>query len=225
MFRSVQLPATAPLLRSTSSQLQLEPSCWGRWCVHPPTSRPRILFRQNSQPWLLDDLADGSGSDGASAFADSKSQTLFHRHRRDQLDLERHVVARHHHLGAGWQLGHTRYVGGAEVELRTVALEERDVTSTFFLAQDVDLALELGVRRDRAGLREHHATLHVFFRDAAQKKSGVVARQTFVQLLLEHLDAGDDGLAGLAEADDLDFFAHLHLATLDTARNDGAAAR
>ena len=33
------------------------------------------------------------------------------------------------------------------------------------------------------------------FGDAAQKKSGVVARQTFVQLLLEHLDAGDNRLA------------------------------
>ena len=37
-------------------------------------------------------------------------------------------------------------VGGAEVELRTIAIEERGVTAALFLGQDVDLALELGVR-------------------------------------------------------------------------------
>ncbi len=66
--------------------------------------------------------------------------------------------------------------------------------------------------------------LHVFLGNAAQKKSGVVARQTFIQLLLEHFDAGDHRLAGLAEADDLGFLAHLDLAALDPARHHRAAA-
>jgi hypothetical protein len=35
------------------------------------------------------------------------------------------------------------HVGGAEVELRTVVVEERRVTATLFLGQDVDLGLEL----------------------------------------------------------------------------------
>src|SRR5947208_9746489 len=37
-------------------------------------------------------------------------------HRRDQLDLERHVIARHHHLGAGRQLRHARHVSGRSEE-------------------------------------------------------------------------------------------------------------
>ena len=98
------------------------------------------------------------------------------------------------------------------------------MTSAFFLRQHVDLALEVGVRRDRTGLGQHHAALHIFLRDTAQQKTGVVACQTFVQLLLEHLDAGADRLAGLAEADDLAVLANLDLAALDTARDHSSAA-
>jgi len=65
---------------------------------------------------------------------------------------------------------------------------------------------------------------HVFLRDAAQKQAGVVAREAFVQLLLEHLDAGADGLTRLAEADDLAGLAHLDLAAFNSSGDHGAAA-
>src|SRR5207249_2499972 len=52
----------------------------------------------------------------------------------------------------------------------------------------------------------------------------VVAGLALVQELAEHLDAGDDGLAGLAHADDLDFLADLDDPALDAAGRDGAAA-
>ena len=41
---------------------------------------------------------------------------------------------------------------------------------------------------------------------------------------MEHLGAGDGGLLGVLDADDLDLIANLDDATLDTAGNDGAAA-
>src|SRR6185437_14536026 len=69
---------------------------------------------------LLDDLRDDAGADGSSAFADGEAQLLFHRNGHDQLDLDRHVVARHHHLGALGKLDDPGHVGGAEVELRAV---------------------------------------------------------------------------------------------------------
>ncbi len=53
------------------------------------------------------------------------------------------VVARHNHFGALGQVSNTGDVGGAEVELRTIAFEERCVTAAFFLSQDVNLTLEL----------------------------------------------------------------------------------
>src|SRR6185312_16744550 len=174
---------------------------------------------------LLDDLADGASADGPAAFADGEPEALLHGHRRVQRDLQLDVVARHHHLRALRKLRRARHVRRAEVELRPVAVEERRVTSAFFLRQHVHLALEVRVRRNRTGLRQHHAALHIFLRDAAQQEASVVARQTLVQLLLEHLDAGADRLARLAEADDLALLAYLHLAALDAARHHSAASR
>src|SRR5471032_2714093 len=52
------------------------------------------------------------------------------------------------------------------------------MTSTFFFCQHVDFSLELGVRRNRSALGQHHAALHVFLRRAAQQETGVIACQT-----------------------------------------------
>src|ERR1700677_5386618 len=78
---------------------------------------------------LLNDLADGAGAYGASAFTDGEAQTLLHRDWRVQRDLQRDVVAGHAHLRACRQLRRTCHVRGPEVELGTVAVEERCVTS------------------------------------------------------------------------------------------------
>src|SRR5690606_13519925 len=72
---------------------------------------------------LLDDGGDDAGADRAATLADGEAQLLLHGDRDDQLDLHRHVVARHHHLGALGQLHHPRHVRRAEVELRTVVVE------------------------------------------------------------------------------------------------------
>ena len=50
-----------------------------------------------------------------------------------------------------------RDIRRAEEELRLVALEERRVSAAFLFRQHVQLTLELSVRRDAAGLREHLA--------------------------------------------------------------------
>ena len=98
------------------------------------------------------------------------------------------------------------------------------VPAAFFLRQHVHLGLELGVRRDRAGLGRHLAALQVGLFNAAQQDADVVAGLALVQRLLEHLDAGDDRSACRAEADDLDLVADLDHAALDPAGADRAAA-
>src|ERR1700733_15794480 len=108
---------------------------------------------------LLNDFADGAGAYRTAAFADGKTQALLHGHWSMQLNLKLHVVARHHHLGAFRQLRRSGHIGGTEVKLRPVTIEERSVTATFFLAQNVNLALELGVRGNRSGLGQDHAAL------------------------------------------------------------------
>ena len=70
------------------------------------------------------------------------------------------------------------------------------------------------MRGDRARLAQHLAALDVFTADAADQRADVVAGLALVEQLAEHLDAGDDGLLGVLDADDLDF-----LANLDDARS------
>src|SRR5690606_20617131 len=117
--------------------------------------------------------------------------------------------------------GHVR---GTEVELRTIALEERGVAAAFFLREDVDLGGEVGVRLDRTRLAQHLAALDVFALGAAQQDTDVVASLALIQQLAEHFHAGAGGLDGVLDADDFDFFADLDDAALDTAGDDGAAA-
>src|SRR6185436_9509505 len=118
-------------------------------------------------PWLrsprrlLHDLGHGARTHGAATLADRELQTLVHRDLRVQLHRDRHVVPGHHHLDSLGKLRDTRHVRRAEVELRPVAREERRVTAALLLRQHVHLALELRVRRDRAGLRHHLTPLHV----------------------------------------------------------------
>src|SRR6201987_1952593 len=174
---------------------------------------------------LLDDAGDDARTDGTTAFADREAQLLFHRNRHDQVHFHRDVIARHHHLGAFRQMHDAGHVGGAEVELRTVVGEERSVTTALFLGEDVGLSLELGVRLDRTRLAQHLATLDFLALGAAEQRTDVIAGLALIQQLAEHFDAGDGGLLGRTETDDLDFLADLDDAALDTTGPDGAAAR
>src|SRR5229473_1139466 len=174
---------------------------------------------------LLDHVRHRSGADRTAAFADGEAETLLHRDRVNELNRQRRVVARHDHLRAFGQIRRAGDVGGPEVELRTVAFEERGVTAALFLRQDVDLGLELRVRRDRARLRANLAALDVLALHSAEQQADVVARLTLIEELAEHLHAGDDLLDGRTDADDLDFLTDLDDAALDTAGHDRAAAR
>src|SRR5690606_27553975 len=101
------------------------------------------------------------------------------------------------------------------VELRTVALEERGVTTTFLLGQYVHFSFELGVRLDGARLGQNLTTLDFITLGAAQQHAAVLASTTFVEQLAEHFNAGAGGLGGSTQTNDLDFF----LDTDDTALN------
>src|SRR5215510_12169442 len=170
---------------------------------------------------LLDDLGDRAGADRSAALANGESQTFLAGDRRDQLDLHLYVVTRHDHLHPLGDLDGARDVSGANVELRTVTIEERRVPTALLLRQHVHLSVELGVWRDATGLGQHLAALDFLALQTAQQTTDVVTCDALGQRLLEHLDPGDDGLAGLAETNDLDLVARLDLAALDTASDHG----
>ena len=80
------------------------------------------------------------------------------------------VVARHYHLYALGQLDGAGYVRGPEVELGTIAVEERGMTAAFILGQHVHLAVEVGVGMNAAGLGQHLAALDLGTLNAAQQQ-------------------------------------------------------
>ena len=99
------------------------------------------------------------------------------------------------------------------------------MTAALVLLQDVDLALELGVRMDGTGLSQNLSALDVGALHATEQSADVVARLGVIQDLPEHLDTGDDGLLLLVgQTNDLHLVAALQLATLHTAGSHGAAA-
>src|SRR5262245_3711932 len=138
----------------------------------------------------LDDLGDDASADGTAAFTDREAQTFVHRDRRDQRHFHLDVVTRHDHLYAFRQFARTGHVRRTEVELGAVAFEERRMTATLFLRQYVHLSVELGVRLDRAWLRQHLATLNLFTLGTTQQRANVLTSTTFVQQLAEHFHAG-----------------------------------
>src|SRR5215831_15794011 len=119
------------------------------WPLHPSSSFPYSVVG------LLSDRHDDAGTHRFAALADGEALLLLHRDRRDQLDVHGGVVARHDHLGARRQRALPGHVGGAEIELRTIVVEERRVPPALVLGQDVGFRLELLVRLHRAGLAQH----------------------------------------------------------------------
>src|SRR5207253_6338864 len=73
------------------------------------------------------------------------------------------------------------------------------------------------MRLDRTGLGQHLAALDLLPLDAAQEAADVVARLARIEQLVEHLDPRDHRLAGVVDADHLDFFVDFDLAALDPA--------
>src|SRR5579883_2309526 len=56
---------------------------------------------------LIQNLRNRAGAYRAAAFANREPESLFHRYRRDQLNLQLHVIAWPHHLGPRRQLRRT----------------------------------------------------------------------------------------------------------------------
>src|SRR3954464_8746720 len=165
--------------------------------------------------FLLVDLCHDAGADGTTAFTDRETQAFVHGDREAQRDIDLHVVARHHHLDAFRQLDRTGHVRGTEVELRAIVAEERRVTATLVLRQDVHLTLELGVRRDRLRLGQNLAALDVFTLQTADQHADVVTGLTLVEQLAEHFHARDRRGLGVLQANHFGRVTHLDDTALD----------
>src|SRR5215217_4925820 len=227
MLRSVGSgtgPTTLAPVRVTCSTISRAATSSMRWSYARSLMRIFGPATARCPLYLLVDLRDAPGADRPAALADREAQALVHGDRRDELDVHLDVVAGHDHLDALGQVGRPGHVGRAEVELRTVAVEERRVPAALLLGQDVHLGVEVGVRSDGPRLGEHLAALDVGLVDAPEQHADVVARPHLVEELAEHLEVGRDGLARRTQADDLDLLHLLQHALLDATGHHGPAA-
>src|SRR5699024_10380253 len=114
---------------------------------------------------VVDDVDNNTGANGTAALTDSEAQALLDGDGGDQLNVHVDVIAGHAHLSALGQSDDAGHVGGTEVELRTIVVEEGGVTAAFLLGQDVHLANELGVGVNGAGSTQNLATLDLLLVD------------------------------------------------------------
>src|SRR3990167_7489389 len=172
---------------------------------------------------LLDNFGYDTSADGTTAFTDSETQAIFHRDGFDQSDSHLNVVTWHHHFNAFWQFAVTSHISCTEVELRTITLEERSMTPSFFLAQNVNLSSELGMRLDCARFDQYLATLDIITLGTAQQNAAVLASTTFVEQLAEHLNTSTSSFDSVTKTNNLNFFLNADNATLNTTSHNSAA--
>src|SRR3989338_1483925 len=159
------------------------------------------------------------------AFADSEAEFLVHGNRDYEFDLECDVVTGHYHLDTLLKGDYTGNICCPKIELGPVAGKERGMTASFFLGQDIDLGLELGMRGNGTRLGKDLTAFQVFLVYASKQYAGVISGYTFIQELPEHLDTGYDGLGDLlTHTNDLDFIVYLYFTFLYTAGSYCAAA-
>ncbi len=162
-------------------------------------------------------FGDDAGADCTATFTNRETKLFLHRYRHDQFHRSIVILSPGMTISTpSGKMGYPRHVGRAEIKLRTITREERRVTTTLFLRQDIYLGLELRVRSDRTRLRQYHAALKVFLVHTTKQQTYVVTSFTVIQKLAEHLDTRNHRLARLTNTDNLDLFTLLDNTALNT---------
>ena len=130
---------------------------------------------------LLVDSDYSAGAYGSAALTDSEAETYLDSDRSDKLNVHLYVIAGHAHLCALGKRNGTGNVSGSEIELGTIVVEERSMTAALVLGQNVNLAAELGVGVNGAGLRKNLTSLDLGSLNAAEQNAYVVACLSIVQ--------------------------------------------
>ena len=141
---------------------------------------------------LLDDGGNGACTNGTATLTDSETQTLLHSYRCGSAQRSSDTLSPGMHISTPSGSSHnTGNVSSSEVELRTVVVEERSMTATLVLGQNVYLTGELVMRGDGAGLSQNLSSLDLSSLNTTKQSTDVITSLAFVQQLVEHLNAGD----------------------------------
>jgi len=106
----------------------------------------------------------------------------------DQFDCHFYVITRHAHFCTFWQADNTCYVSCSEVELRTIVVEERSMTSTFIFCQNVNLSCEFFVACYRTWFSQNLSTNDFCSLNTTQQSTDVITSLCFIQQFTEHFD-------------------------------------
>ena len=88
---------------------------------------------------LVENLGDNACTNGTAAFTDGEAETFVHSDRLDQVNFQNNIVARHNHFDIAFKRHDTSHVRCTEIELRTIAIAEECMTTTFFFGEDINL--------------------------------------------------------------------------------------
>ena len=115
----------------------------------------------------------------------------------NQLSCHLDVVARHAHLCSFRKHADTCYVSCSEVELRTIVVEERSMTSTFIFGQNVYLSGKFVVAGYRTWFTQNLTSFDLSSLDTTKQGTDVVTSLSLVKQLTEHLNTCYNSLLGL----------------------------
>mmetsp|Transcript_119744 Transcript_119744/g.301057 ORF Transcript_119744/g.301057 Transcript_119744/m.301057 type:complete len:224 (-) Transcript_119744:965-1636(-) len=198
--------------------------------THDPKRCANSRDRPGAEATTLSHSLDNEAlPNGPATLAHGEAHALLDGRGRNELAIDGHIIARHGHLhlvalGAGHLLDLACDVASPEVEHGHVAGHHRVRAAALVLLRQVDVRLELGVRRRGAWRADHLATQDAAALNATAENAHGVACGALWQVRVEHPDTGHHGFLWLlATAQDLHLIALLHNALLHAARSHRAA--
>ena len=135
------------------------------------------------------------------------------------------MVTRHYHFYTFGESDFTRYVERTNVELRTVVVVERSVTTTFFFLQDINLSFEFRVRFNLSRVADNHTTFDFILVDTTEQQTNVITSFAFVKNLTEHFNTGYNRFLICSQTEDLNFITHFYATCLDTTSSNSTTTR
>ncbi len=161
-------------------------------------------------------------TDCTTTFADSETEVHVQCDFREQLNVDFYVITRHAHFNAFRKGDGTGNVRCTEVELRTIVVAKRSVTTTFFFLQNVNRSFEVFVRMNGTRFCDNHTTTDFIFVDTTEQQTYVITSLTSVEDLAEHFNTRNDGFEFLStHTDDVNRVRSVDNTRFDTTCSNG----
>ena len=136
----------------------------------------------------------------------------------DKLDCHLNVVARHAHLCTFRKLANACNVCCSEVELRTIVVKERCMTTTLVFSKNINLSCEFLVAGYGTRFNKTLTSLDLCSLNTTKKSTDVITSLSLVKELTEHLDTSYNCLTSLlVNTNDLNLIVEFKSTTLYTA--------